>query len=380
MRTHQTSEQTCKRYSTIFIDNDTVRTVTTSQTTGPSSPNKCSSAKVNNVAFIKTHKTASTTVTSIFNRYGFLNNLSFVLNKKIPLNGHFYYTSLSDVLEEEYFLPPRGKIKREFNDFKFNISSVHVLYNRTIFETFMDNRTKYVTILRNPVDQFVSAFKYFTFNKVVGVNNTEAALELFMQNPKLYRNKFGRSSAMWKYSRNNQMFDLGLEHSWHDNITIVKDKLEKLDEEFDFILIGDYLDESLLILRKMFCWRFEDIMYASQNRRKDKQQGNKELHRNVREWNSVDVMLYDHFNQSLWKRIANYEGDFQQDLAHLRNLNQQLIGNCTSGEVTKLHFRGFKQRKYKLTQNASILCKLVFDTRNTLFTEIWDVQNTSYVN
>ncbi|XP_033113755.1 galactose-3-O-sulfotransferase 2-like [Anneissia japonica] len=336
----------------------------------------CSSEVVRNVAFIKTHKTASTTVSRIVERFGYLNNLSFVLNRNIPKNGHFYYISLNEILRKGYFLPQRGNWSTEYSNYRYNISTVHVLYNRTIFETFMDNRTKYITILRNPIDQFVSAFGYFSFKKVVKIANDSKALDIFMERPTFYRNRFGNSSALWRYSRNNQMFDLGLEHKFHTNVTLVKEKIKEIDEEFDFILIGDYLDESLLILRKMFCWSFEDIMYASQNRRKTKKESiGDDLQRKIRQWNGVDAMLYDHFNKTLWRKIAEYGNDFERDLEHLRNLNQQLIDNCTSGEVTKIHFRGFKQTKFLLAKNATDLCKLVIDTRSTLFRRIWDAQN-----
>ncbi|XP_033113775.1 galactose-3-O-sulfotransferase 3-like [Anneissia japonica] len=361
-------------YKSIFINKDTFQPATSVRPLQRTSLSEV----VRNVAFIKTHKTASTTVSRIVERFGYLNNLSLVLNKNIPKSGHFYYASLDEKIASRYLLPPRGVKHTNYSDFRYNISSAHILYNRAIFQTFMDSRTKYITILRNPVNQFVSAFGYFAFKEVVGIENDTVALELFMESPVYYRNKYEKSNALWKYSRNNQMFDLGLRHEFHDNVTLVRRKIKEIDKEFDFILIGDYLDESLLILKEIFGWTFEDIMYASQNRQKAKKKSmGDDLYRKIRRWNSVDAMLYDHFNKTLWRKIAEYGNDFERDLEHLRNLNQQLIDNCTRGEATKTHLRGFKQVNFILAKNATDICQLVIDTKKTLFKRIWDAQNVS---
>lgn len=37
--------------------------------------------------------------------------------------------------------------------------------------------------------------------------------------------------------------------------------LKEMDEELDFVLIYEYLDESLVLLQRMLCWQLEDIIY-----------------------------------------------------------------------------------------------------------------------
>ena len=47
----------------------------------------------------------------------------------------------------------------------------------------------------------------------------------------------------------------------------VKNWLNKLDEEMDLILIVEWLPESLILLRRKFCWSMRDILILNVNSR-----------------------------------------------------------------------------------------------------------------
>ena len=40
---------------------------------------------------------------------------------------------------------------------------------------------------------------------------------------------------------------------------VVETKIQELDKQFDFVLIAEFFDESLVILTKMLCWELEEV-------------------------------------------------------------------------------------------------------------------------
>ena len=44
-----------------------------------------------------------------------------------------------------------------------------------------------------------------------------------------------------------------------------------LDREFDLVMIMDYFDESVVLLKRLVCWELDDILYFKSNERQDKE-------------------------------------------------------------------------------------------------------------
>ncbi|KAF2368073.1 Galactose-3-O-sulfotransferase [Trinorchestia longiramus] len=140
------------------------------------------------VAFLKTHKCASTAVQNILFRYGEKYNLLFALPTHNYFGGGTRYVN-------------KAMIDSEFvNKLGFDISAVHSKWNMTEMKKIMPEETKFVTIVREPTELFLSLFDYTGMQDTTGMN-----LETFIRRvgPNGYR-KFG-------YVGYNQMaWDLGL--------------------------------------------------------------------------------------------------------------------------------------------------------------------------
>ncbi|KAJ7379642.1 galactose-3-O-sulfotransferase 1 [Desmophyllum pertusum] len=102
-----------------------------------------------NIAFLKTHKTGSSTLTNILNRYADLRELNMALPAphlyRFGWPGYFHW--------------------RAVDLWRLNGEPAHVLcnharYNRPAMDVVMHGDTKYITILRDPVYQFESTFNY----------------------------------------------------------------------------------------------------------------------------------------------------------------------------------------------------------------------------
>ena len=105
--------------------------------------------------FAKTHKTGSTTLQNLMFRYGTQNNLTFVLPKsKWWFFSH--YKSFKATEAEGFMGMNNNKTNPESN----NLFAIHSVWNyKEVRKILPDAPT--VTILRDPIDVFESAYSYF---------------------------------------------------------------------------------------------------------------------------------------------------------------------------------------------------------------------------
>ena len=328
----------------------------------------------NKLAFIKTHKTGSTTLRQIVNIYGFYRNLSFILNKK-DRSGHIRYLRIT----QKGLLPPIGVAEGDYDRYRhsYDMCSVHYRYNRTLFNFVMKKSTKYITILRNPVTQFESAFVYFGQARKTRGDTIEAKINNWMEKPNR-KSRFNRLN-------NHQIFDLGMPTKYFHNAMHVGKYIERLSGEFDLVLLMEYFDESLLLLRKLMCWSFEDILYLQQNvqqTKKKKMELGNAVKRKIRKHNSADLRLYEYFNKSLWRKVKAYGPTFRTDLAYLRQRLKDVHDECVGGRkvTTQRQKHNVHERLgYTVTDADNDYC--VYLTRDThtkkkkIVRQIWERQS-----
>ncbi|PIK56193.1 putative galactosylceramide sulfotransferase isoform X2 [Apostichopus japonicus] len=281
----------------------------------PTPITKCS--PIQRIVFVKTHKTASTTMASVFERYGYYRNLTFAIGRSHVLSFQYKF-SRGNLMK---FPKMKGK--------PFDILTNHARYSRGEMDAVVPNAT-FITILRNPEDQVESAFGYFEMYSGMKIGHEPNPLKTFMDDPMKYYKE--HKYHMWQLSRNGMLFDLGLDHKYDEDDQKINQKIRELAGEFDLVLISEYLDESLLLMKKLLCWEYMDIVYLSSGIRSKSHRYDKDrdLRDKIRQWSHGDVLLYDHFNNTLWKQIAYYGPSFQTDLKHFRDLNKSVYDECVN--------------------------------------------------
>ncbi|XP_033095834.1 galactose-3-O-sulfotransferase 3-like [Anneissia japonica] len=206
----------------------------------------------------------------------------------------------------------------------------HTLYNRPEMD-FVFGDAKYVTIIREPTAQFESAFFFFKMPQELHLEQFENPIEEFMRSPEKYKNTKG--FIQHKKSLNDQFRVLGLPESKFSDEWFIRYKLKQLEFEIDLVMINEYFDESLILLKKTLCWQFDDILYLSKKVRSKSNQAvlTSTLKEKIRSWNSADVLLYEHFNQTFWRRISEYGNTFFDDLNKFRKMkvasNEKCVGS-----------------------------------------------------
>ena len=59
--------------------------------------------------------------------------------------------------------------------------------------------------------------------------------------------------------KNQQLWDLGIDHREMEDAGTVQTKISRFDSEFDLVLIAEYFDESLVLLAQILCWDLREV-------------------------------------------------------------------------------------------------------------------------
>ncbi|XP_078342955.1 galactosylceramide sulfotransferase-like [Oculina patagonica] len=291
-------------------------TIRSGISTNQSRIGKCS--PIQQVLFLKTHKTGSTTVANIFFRYGDSRDLSYVLGQDTLIGWPRRF-------QVSFALP--------FDGPQPHFLCSHTRYNKKPMNyLFPKTTSKYVTILRNPVDQFESVFNYMGLGDIYGFGrDPRKSLQEFLTKGIEFKDVFKEDAA--RLVRNPMLFDLGLAYKLHQNVTAIEEYLAFLDKEFDLIMNTDYFDESVVLLKRLLCWELDDVLYFKSNERQDKERAvdlSEDVKENIKRWNAADQLLFDYFNRTFWQKIKMEGEGFYDDLAAFRQKKEQIRHLCLS--------------------------------------------------
>ncbi len=283
--------------------------------------------------FLKTHKTASSTVTNILNRFADLRELVIALpaggTNRFMWPNKFHWTSV-DLLRLD------GEMA--------HVLCNHARYSRLQMDIIMKKNTKYVTILRNPVTQFHSSFYYFEFDKKLGLQHNKDPLEDFFKDPDKHLYdlsiRLGDLPPDMNLIQNGMLYDLGYDFLEFGNETVVRKVVDTLARELDLVMLMEYFDESLVLLMREFCWGMDDILYIKMNQMKYKRQTlTEKVKSKIRAWNHADVVLYERFNRTFWQKVKRHGKGFWEDVKEFKRRNLEMFRICGPREIEE---KGFK--------------------------------------
>ena len=67
---------------------------------------------------------------------------------------------------------------------------------------------------------------------------------------------------------NQQLCDMGMSEHHLFNLDMVKERINRSVNEFDFVMIAEFFEESLVLLADYLCWPLEFVVGVSHNVRK----------------------------------------------------------------------------------------------------------------
>ena len=107
--------------------------------------------------------------------------------------------------------------------------------------------------------------------------------------------------------------------------------LYRTDNKFSVIIIAEYFDESLVLLRRRFCWDIKDMINVElRNRKYDNKYSipTTSAVANHQAYSAIDYALYDYFVMKLLISI-NAEPHFWDELYVFRNVKERVQSYCT---------------------------------------------------
>lgn len=203
----------------------------------------------------------------------------------------------------------------------------HMVFQYNELKKIMFPNFKLVTILRNPISRFRSAFYYEKFDKQ-SHRNRSSSLEYFLENTPVNENNFlQRKHMLW----NGLALDLNYQKKKNKSIEVFITEIGKV---LDLVLITEYFDESLILLKNLMQWNFMDIVYQK------KLVGNFTRYYNLSEnvqhrisrWSQWDWRIYNYFKERLLKVIQNQKQKLLiRDLKIFKTLNKLVVQYCLNG-------------------------------------------------
>ncbi|RUS83495.1 hypothetical protein EGW08_008745 [Elysia chlorotica] len=291
------------------------------------------SPETRQVVFAKVHKAASSTVQNILLRFAMARNLSVLL----PRNGPVLSQTSSKM--ERSRIVPHIQSKQ-----LYDILCSHVLYEAKEIDKYFPKNAFRVAIIREPMKQTLSALAYYTVKWKLRVYKD--GYKKHQENPKAGFLKHPEDFSGGKqcppfgsYIGNRMIYDLGLGMNKVREIQKNKTKLvtflKKLETEFDLILISDYFEQSMVLLKRSLKWSMKDILFIKVNEmhldanstwRKKPNVTTAEM-ASFRNCSEMDYALYEHFSAIFLQKIGK-EDLFEEEVTAYRSLLESVRDFC----------------------------------------------------
>ncbi|XP_039616752.1 galactose-3-O-sulfotransferase 2-like isoform X2 [Polypterus senegalus] len=290
------------------------------------------------IVFLKTHKTASSTLLNILYRFGDTRNLTFALP----------YDQNNQLVYPLYFTASFVKGFTSNTTTKYDIICNHMRFHLPEVKRITPSDSFYFSILRNPVTMMESTFSYY---KQIPAFYSAETLDEFLQDPQKYYNESLQENS---YARNLLTFDFGFNNNDENNETRINKTIAFIERTFDLILISEYFDESMILLKNALCWSLDDVVSFKLNSRNNKTKTKVSLQteQKIKEWNSWDWKLYLYFNSTFWRTIDKTVGrkKMNKEVKELRSKRNRLMKMClkerNSVDPSKIKDESLKPLQY----------------------------------
>ena len=263
------------------------------------------------------HKAASSTVQNILYRFGSQRNLSFVL----PYNTHYISQHSSST-----YRPILRSLDSKTG--KYDILCNHVMFNQTKFQNLMYGDAIYIAIVREPLDLFISAAYYYKYvwpAEYLKMLNETTFIQDLIREPE--KNENLKQTRTFNYMAEDFGFvSSSVGEVLELNDDVITSFVSKLNNIFDLVLVVEYFDESLVMMKRLLNWTLKDILYIKLNEFKSKKvqtisKSNitTEDKAMFRRRNRIDYGIYDTFREIFLQKMSE-EIDLENEVKQFKTI------------------------------------------------------------
>ena len=266
--------------------------------------------RTTNIFYLKVHKTGSSTVTTILWRFLVRHGLRLVPVNRIPYPHNNF---------EQFIVTMPGQ-KPTFGN--YNIYFDHVIFNETAVKHVMPNSTSYFASVRDPLTHLSSQFAEFALWNYVNYSKTGAIAALMSKPSTAY------SIDVRMLAESPQSREFGINPAILQNDTAIEAWLKQIETRFSPVIVMEKFDESLVLLRRRFCWSLEDILYTRQRvRGEPKEIFSDEVRWKHKAFSHADYKLYEYFDAKLEQEL-NKEVDIRKEISNFKEALSKLSNFC----------------------------------------------------
>lgn len=176
----------------------------------------------------------------------------------------------------------------------YHMTALYMRWNYNQVRRVMPNDTVYISVVRDPVAQFLSMFHHLEMNKFVSIDQFAEQLT-----EDRFHSVFGRNQQLW---------DLGLPAEDMNDENRVWEYVAKLNIRLHLVLVAERMDESLILLRELLCWPTEYLVSLRLNMllSSNALPPTKNSLQKLADWQRADYILYKHFVGVLERKIEKF--------------------------------------------------------------------------
>ena len=281
-----------------------------------------------NFVFIKTHKTGGSSIRDMLKKAIETYNLTEV----VPKSRSYGFGPNFDPAKYDHRHKPGD----------YNAVIEHSRFAPSVTNRLIRNPV-YFTVLRNPETLFLSAFDFFPGVREC-VGGVDVSLLDVLDNPSEYYPKLQKCEEHYLIL-NSMAYEMGMNPPYSDDD--VRAKIREMDETFLLVMIMEYIEESLVMLRRLFNWRLSDVVSLPTNTHPDFKGGDEnasdyekliahheatvltENHKKVlRQWLHADFLLYEHFLKVFEVKIREEEEQTGNLLWEVEEYKKEMVALC----------------------------------------------------
>ncbi|KAG0728553.1 Galactose-3-O-sulfotransferase 3 [Chionoecetes opilio] len=273
-----------------------------------------------NIAFLKTHKCASSAVQNILFRYGDKHDLNFALPDRDSYLGIVGFTFNAGMM-----------LSSPLNKLTPNIFAIHTKWDHAEVKKVMPQDTVFFTIVREPKAVFESLYIYGQFQTSTGLTIDQYVTQMAVNGTRI-AGYLGYNQMTW---------DFGIPREDLNNLTAVRELVREADDHFGLVMVSDRMEESLVLLAQYLCWELSDVLVLSFNSlSKEYKTGvSAETRQTLQQKLAPDYLLYRHFLARLDQQVEAFGRDrMAAEVARLREMMALLVNTCNfvSKKATQL--------------------------------------------
>ncbi|XP_065561329.1 galactosylceramide sulfotransferase-like isoform X2 [Artemia franciscana] len=233
--------------------------------------------KVKQIVFVKSYKVSGTAITEVLMRLAWL----YLRTIDVKWKSHFLHSGIYE-----------SSVAHKKINFDV-LSDDH--WNESLIQTLGMADALHITSLREPVDAFESLFHYVDMRDFYGVSSITEFVRMINGTSARINTRMNG-----KWGRNQLSFALGLPEIYFDSEENIRRFVKKVEQKFDLVMISEYYEESLVILKDMLRVPLLHVMSAKSNVRHNDSKAvlSHQEGSILSKWLKADVYLYQVFRRS----------------------------------------------------------------------------------